>query len=209
MNSIYPSSKDWSHNLLQLSNPCKLCTGKKHRFKFNTLTPVIQECQFSSMINSLFMASQNLLPPPLLNETFRFNRTITIIWFQKSPLPYNWASWLILYTGKYSPQLYFRLFCPYCQRVNSKCLKVPIFKRNFVRANSRWDETVCKWRRMKITQGEDNPVYSNDHQEDIWHIHLHNVSPSFPSNSLPSHLSPWCNSPYRSDPQWSQKVGLP
>lgn len=39
-------------------------------------------------------------------------------------------------------------------------LRLILFNHNYVWANSGWGQTVCKWRRAKITRGENNPVYS-------------------------------------------------
>lgn len=60
-----------------------------------------------------------------------------------------------LNTGKYSPPFYFRPFHPPCIGANLRLielhwLKLSLFKNNLLWANSRQDETVCKWKGVKI-----------------------------------------------------------
>lgn len=73
----------------------------------------------------------------------------------------------ILYTGKYSYPFYFCVFCPCYQRgIEFKTGWIPmsqiksIFKNNYVWENLRQGKTICKWRKEKITRGENYPVYS-------------------------------------------------
>lgn len=73
----------------------------------------------------------------------------------------------ILCTGKYLPYFYISPFCPRCHRANFRLgnLQYPKFSllyHNFVWANLRRGETVCKCISAKITEGE--------------HIILHTVS---------------------------------
>lgn len=55
----------------------------------------------------------------------------------------------LLYTGIYSPPFYFRFFCPRCQRAHLRLgefqyLRLFLFKHNYVWADSRCGETICK-----------------------------------------------------------------
>lgn len=45
--------------------------------------------------------------------------------------------------------------------INERYRALMILKQNYVWANSRRGDTVCKCRRVKITQGENNPEYSS------------------------------------------------
>lgn len=52
---------------------------------------------------------------------------------------------------------------PYKQRANLRpgvfqCFKLSLFNHNYARANSRRGETVCMWRRAKITRAENNSI---------------------------------------------------
>lgn len=67
-----------------------------------------------------------------------------------------------LYAEKYLPRFYFCPFCLCCQQsVLSlgafQCLKLSLIHK-CVWVNIRRGETVCKYRRAKITQGQNNPV---------------------------------------------------
>lgn len=55
----------------------------------------------------------------------------------------------------------FSLLSPLLLAGEFQCLKLSLFQQNYVRANSRWDEIVCKWIRAKKHR-EHNPVYSNN-----------------------------------------------
>lgn len=65
----------------------------------------------------------------------------------------------LLYTGKYlSPFCFFCPFRPRCKQANLRlgdfyCLKLSLFKLNYIWVNSRQGKTVCKYRNVKITLG--------------------------------------------------------
>lgn len=67
-----------------------------------------------------------------------------------------------LYAWKYLPRFYFCPFCLCCQQAvlslgAFQCLKLSLIHK-CVWVNLRRGETVCKYRRAKITQGQNNPV---------------------------------------------------
>lgn len=89
-------------------------------------------------------------------------RFIIMILAKKEQLDKN-----ILNTWKYSSPLYFHPFRPrpHCEWTNLgmvkfRCLKLFLFKQNFIWANSRRGENVWRCRWSKITCGKNNPIYS-------------------------------------------------
>ena len=48
----------------------------------------------------------------------------------------------------------FSLLSPLLLAGEFQCLKLSLFQQNYVRANSRWDETVCESRRAKTIWGK-------------------------------------------------------
>lgn len=66
---------------------------------------------------------------------------------------------------EYLPPFYFHPIRPRFKRSNlrvdeSQCLKILIFKKNCVSANSRRSETGLQCRMSTIIPGENNPIYS-------------------------------------------------